>query len=281
MVFYFGSHISSHGNLVETTNNVLQAGGNLIQIMLTIKGNRLVSDKSKPKLIELSEHLKDNNMIAIVHSSYTHNIARSWDYHSWWLKNMELEIEYASVLGAKYIVIHLGKSLDLSKEEAYNNMYTFLVHLHSKTLKYIHIKILLETSTGQGSELCYKLEDLSHFYKKISNSINRDFKKRIKLCVDTCHIFSAGYDIRTTNSIKLYFEAFEELIGLRYIYLLHLNDSKVELGKQVDRHANIGKGYIGYKSLSKIFEMFKRLNIPIVLETPGDGYKTEINKLLN
>lgn len=208
-------------------------------------------------------------------------MAREWDNHSWWIKNIQLEMKYADMLGAFGLVLHFGKKLDLSTQEGYNNMYTSIVHIHTQTYKYKHIKIILETSTGQGSEMCYKLEDLAYFYSKFSKSPNKEIRDRVKLCIDTCHIFSAGYDIRTKDNVKLYLETFEEMIGLRHVHLIHLNDCKVELGDQKDRHENIGNGKVGFIGLKQFFKYFRKLNVPIVLETPGFGYMKEINMLMN
>ena len=158
-------------------------------------------------------------------------------------------------------------------------MYTSLIYIHNKTKKYKDVLILLETSTGQGTELCWRMEDLAYFYKKFSKNENKELKDRIKLCVDTCHIFSAGYNIRTKGDVKRYLEAFEELIGIRYIKLIHLNDCKVSIGAQKDRHDNIDKGYIGFTGLKIFFDYFRNLGIPIVLETPDYGYRKEIKLL--
>ena len=149
-------------------------------------------------LLKLKRYLDDNNMKIVIHSSYTHNLARDWDEHSWWIKNIELEIKYAHMLGAIGLVIHFGKSLDIPLSQAYNNMYTSLVYLHNVTKEYKDVKIFLETSTGQGTEMCYKLEDLAHFYRKFSSNVNSELKDRIKLCIDTAHIlggFSGECDL--------------------------------------------------------------------------------------
>lgn len=280
MEHYFGAHFDSD-NLIESAQNIKEAGGNLIQIFLTLPGTVNTKEKSDKELNEFKTYLKNNNMKVIVHSAYIHNIARNWDEYSWWLLNLKLEIKMAYEMGAIGLVLHIGKQLDLSMEEAYNNMYTFLIHLHNQTLDYKDIVIMLETSTGQGSEMCYQLEDLAYFYKKFSKNINKDLKNRIKLCIDSCHIFAAGYDLRTKSAVKSYLEAFEELIGLRHIKLIHLNDCKVNLGGLRDRHNNIGKGYIGLKGLEYFYKYFKGLNVPIVLETPDFGYRTEIKLLKN
>lgn len=276
---YFGAHYESY-NLIESAEKIKTAGGNFIQIFLTLPNNQLTSERTMSELIKFKKYLNDNNMKVVIHSSYHHNLARDWDHYSWWIKNIELEIKYASIIGAYGIVIHLGKQLELSLEETYNNMYTSLLYIHQKTINYKDVLIMLETSTGQGTEVCSKLEDLSYFFRKFSKNKNDEIRNRFRLCIDTCHIFSYGYDIRTKKSITRFLETFEELIGLKYIKLIHLNDSKVELGARKDRHENIGKGFIGFEGLQYMFNFFKKLNIPIILETPSLGYKTEIKLLL-
>lgn len=280
MESYFGSHESIGDGLINAAKTVKKAGGNMLQIFLTNPRKKLTKRRNNKKLIEFNKYLKDNDMKVVVHSSYLHNLSRDWDEYSWWLTNLELEIKYAHYIGAIGLVLHFGKKLDLTLAEAYNNMYTSLVYIHKKTRNYNNVKILLETPAGQGSEICYKLEDLVHFYKKFSRSENKELRDRIKLCVDTCHIFSAGYDLRNNITVKMYLEAFEELIGLNHIKLIHLNDSKVELGDRKDRHENIGKGFIGFKGLKYFFDYFYKKGVPIVLETPNEGHKWEIKKLL-
>jgi deoxyribonuclease IV len=275
-MFYFGSHISVAKGLLNEAKKVRKSKGNLLQIFLTAKKHRKVSKKAEPELIEFKKYLEKHKMKVFVHSSYLVNLAKDWDKHSWWLKNLELEIEYAGKINAVGIVVHFGHKLQLSKTEAYNNMYSSILYILSKT-KNSNVKILLETSAGQGTEMCYRLDDLAYFYNKIKIGKLTD---RVKLCIDTCHIFSAGYDIRTKEKIKMYLEEFEELIGVRYITLIHLNDSKSEIGSRLDRHQNIGKGYIGLKGLKLIFKYFKSINKYIILETPNDGYLKEI-QLLN
>lgn len=270
-MLYFGSHISTNKGLITAAQKIKDSGGNMLQIF---KPDKDIDSKSC-KLFK--QYLVNNKMKVVVHSSYKHNLANSWDSSSWWIKNILSEIQFCYKIGAVGLVIHTGKQLNLTLPEAYNNVYTSLIHIHNKTKDCSDVKILLETASGQGSEICYKIEDLAHLYRKISKSPNSDIRKRVKLCIDTCHIFSAGYDIRTKNSVKMYLEAFEELIGVKNVKLIHFNDSKVDIGCRKDRHQNIGKGFIGVTGLTEVFKQFKRLNVPIILETPNKGYKTEIN----
>lgn len=207
----------------------------------------------------------------IVHASYTINLAKNWDEYSIHIIQFIKELNLAYKLNALGIVVHMGKQMDLTKEDAYNNMYTSLLYICEQTQKKCPITIYLETSTGQGSELCYKIEDYAYFYKKFIRHKNKDISNRFRLCLDTCHIFAAGYDLTSELSIKMYLEVFEELIGIRYINLVHLNDSKNELGSNIDRHENIGQGYIGKNQLKYIATYFNKLNVPIILETPHEN----------
>lgn len=273
MVFYFGAHLNSD-KLIWSAKEIKKHNGNLLQIFIRPK-------TTTEEYTKFKTHIDANNIKVVVHSSYMNNLATPWTKYSYHIKSIENEIKIAHMLGAIGIVIHFGKRKELTIQEAYNNMFSALVHINKITKQYDSVKILLETSTGQGTEICYKLEDLSYFYKKITRSENKQLKNRIKLCIDTCHVFSAGYNLKTKMNVKLFLETFEELIGLQHVKLIHLNDCKVELGSQVDRHQTIGNGYIGYNGLKYFFNYFKNLDIPIILETPEDGYKTEISKLLN
>jgi deoxyribonuclease-4 len=271
-----GCHINSDiSTLIEEVINVYNNGGKVIQLFTNIGNKKAINVYKKLNII-----LKEKNMICIVHASYTINCAQNWTFHSWWIKQFIIEIEHASLIGASCIVIHMGKELDLTSAESINNMYTSLLFIHEQTKEHSNIKILLETSTGQGSEMCYKLDKLAYFYKKLSNNKNKIVRERFGICVDTCHIFEAGYDIRGTNHIKTYIKKFDDLIGIKNIKLIHLNDSKKEIGLKVDRHANIGEGYIGEDSLIYFALYFYKKNIPIILETPHDKIIDDMKKIL-
>jgi len=254
----------------EITNEIKKIknfGGNLIQCFVNIKYNKKDYDLIKKELI-------NNNIKLVVHASYTINIAQDWNEHSWWLKQFLHEIELANYLGAFGIVIHLGKQLKLTNQEGINNMYTSMMYIYDK-IKNWNINIFFETSAGQGSEMCYDLNEFAYFFNKFKK-LDKD-KDKFRICIDTCHIFQAGYDISNKKNIIKYFNNFEKLIGIRYIGLLHLNDSKNTLGLQLDRHENLGKGYIGKEALEVISKFCLKLNIPIVLETPDENlYDQEI-----
>ena len=265
--------IGIHVGQEDIENSIIKVkknGGNIIQLFVNIS--------NKEKYYKLASFLKKHNMKSIVHISYTINCCKNWSEYSWWIVQFIEEIKCAAILESAYVVIHLGKQLELSKEEALNNMYSSLIYVNARTIE-LDLSILIETSTGQGSEICYKIEDLAHFYRKILTHRNDKVKNRIKICVDTCHIFCAGYDIRNKNTIEQYLDNFNELIGLENIKLIHLNDSKNDIGSNVDRHENLGFGYIGCKSLIYFINRLNKLNPIIILETPHDRIYEDLKKI--
>lgn len=222
--------------------------------------------------LELKNILKQNKISCVVHSNYTFNCANNWDKYSWWVNQLIMEIEMANIIGAYGIVIHLGKQIKLSYEKAFENMVSSLKYVHEKTKQY-NVKLLIETSSGQGSEMCYKIEELAKLYKYFSKN------DRFGICLDTCHIFASGYNLKDNKHIDIFFNMFDKLIGITNIKLIHLSDSKEQIGSHKDRHINFDDGYIGSKSLKYIFNFFNKLKVPIIIETPYNKQKHDLSLL--
>lgn len=246
-----GGHIHAK---VDELEDIYKIGANIVQIFISTKNELSHYDK----FIEL---LKKLNIKCVVHCAYNINISREFDSYSHQIHEFIETVHIANYIGAIAVVIHTGKQLEI--KNAIDNMLLNLKYIHDNTRD---MKILIETSSGQGTETLVKLEDLSKFFNKLKKY------PRFGICLDTCHVYSAGYDIDSK-----YLEQFEKLIGIKYICLIHLNDSKKDIDSRVDRHENIGVGKIGYKKLQKYCKFFKKLNVPIILETPDrTKYKTEI-----
>jgi len=251
-----GIHIdSSKHNIINAFTEAKNNGANLVQFFVSKQSN--IYDN-------IAEKLRELNMNCVIHASYTINLSKNWDENSYWIRQFIGEIKIAEKIGAKYIVVHLGKQLDLSRAESINNLYTSLVYICGKITKY-KIKILIETSTGQGTEIGYELEELAIIYNKFSSHPNKNISDRIKICLDTCHIYAAGYDITDSKIFKTFFTNFDNLIGIKNIKLIHLNDCKSKLNSHTDRHANFGKGNIGINIIKKIKKKLSK--IPIIIET--------------
>jgi len=267
----FGSHISN--NFHDDIILIHKAGGTLIQCFITDPIKHKTIKLTNDDIQNIKQHLHNNKIKMIIHAPYILNFARDFKENVWWVRVLLRELEYASLIGAKGSVIHFGKYLHLDKEDAIDNMI--------KSLKYIisnmpnDVYIYLETSCGQGSELGYKLEEFATIYNQFSNLE----KERIKICIDTCHIFVSGYDIRNPEGFDSFIQKFDKLIGIKYIKLIHLNDSLKQLDSHVDRHQIIGEGYIGLKGLKYVYNWAIKKGLDIILET-GGSFKEQKEKLI-
>jgi len=153
-----------------------------------------------------------------------------------------------------------------------------IIHALSKfesKLKKSSLRLLFETTAGQGTNIGSTFEELHYLIKPLYKKIP------IGICIDTCHIFASGYDIRTKEALNKTLLDFDNIIGLKHLYALHLNDSKAELGSKKDRHENIGKGKIGLDGFKAIMQNSKLNHLPMFLETPnGDkNWADEISLL--
>ncbi|HIP46761.1 MAG TPA: deoxyribonuclease IV, partial [Campylobacterales bacterium] len=182
------------------------------------------------------------------------------------------ELQRCKQLGLDRLNYHPGSHLKkISTEECLeyisNSMNTALEQTSG-------VKLVIENTAGQGSNLGFKFEHLAYL---IENSID---KERVGVCIDTCHMFTAGYDIRTRETYDKTWQEFDELIGFKHLMGMHINDSKPDLGSHVDRHDSLGKGKIGLDSFKFLMNDERINDIPMVLETIDDTiWKEEIELL--
>ena len=213
--------------------------------------------------LELFEKAKkETKVIPIsVHVGYLINIASPEDRI--WKRSvnaLKKEIQRAELLGIPYVVMHPGAHKGAGEENGIRKIAEGLKEVISDSSQ--NTKILLETTAGQGTSIGYRFEHLAEIMEKIS------IPERIGICLDTCHIFSAGYDFRTEEQYEALIEELEKLVGIDYVFLIHMNDSKKECGSRVDRHMHIGKGKIGEKGLSYFLKDNRFKETPFIIETP-------------
>ncbi|CAL4319209.1 Endonuclease 4 [Buchnera aphidicola (Chaitophorus sp. 3695)] len=169
------------------------------------------------------------------------------------------EVIRCQELGLKYLNFHPGSYLNkISKRKCLELISDSINFILKKTEKVI---LVIENTAGQGTNLGYNFDQLSIIINKVKN------KERIGICLDTCHLFAAGYDLRTKENYIKTFNSFDERIGFNYLKGLHLNDSKNILGSRKDRHENLGLGYIGKNCFKWMMQDLRFENIPIILET--------------
>ena len=275
-----GSHISfkSPNYLVDSIKESLENGANTLMIYLGPPQSTKRVDVSK---YNLDEYKKQYSSIIkpediIVHAPYILNLANI-EKSNFSKKFLIEEIKRMNYIGAKYLVLHPGASLK-------QDIRTSLIHL-AKNIKDIlnktkEVIIVLETMAGKGTEIGSTLEQLKTLMDEIGND------ERIGICLDTCHMWDAGYNIKDDfekNNGNELINKLRNLNLINKIKVIHLNDSKNELSSHKDRHENIDKGFIKLKALKKFANHPIFDNIPIILETPYNNkispYKNEIKMI--
>jgi len=208
----------------------------------------------------------------IVHAPYIINLANNndLDKYAFSINFLREELERCRLLGIKNLVLHPGSHVGLGVDTAIDNIVNGLNEILEKS----EVTVLLETMAGKGTEVGRSFEEV----KRIIDGVK--YKERIGVCLDTCHLHDAGYDVSDFDKLL---DEFDEKIGLSYIKCVHVNDSKNVCGAHKDRHENIGFGHIGFDNLIKIIYNSRLENVPKILETPyvGDNapYKEEIDMI--
>jgi deoxyribonuclease-4 len=171
------------------------------------------------------------------------------------------ELNRCELLSIPYLVFHPGSHMGRGEREGIQRISESLNLLHDETKNY-RVKSVLESTAGQATAIGYRFQHL----RQIIDGI--EMKERVAVCVDTCHLFAAGYNISTETGYKNTFDEFDATIGLDRLVVLHMNDSKRELGSRVDRHEHIGKGRIGQIAFRLLMNDARFVRIPKILETP-------------
>ena len=219
---------------------------------------RLPIDLEKVK--EAEQLMKDNKMAkenVIVHAPYIINLATDdlvkREFSCNFLKE---EIKRVETLGFSYLVLHPGSHVGAGTDKGIQNIVDSLNKIIDKDTKVV---ILLETMAGKGTEVGKNFEELESIISRIKQ------KENIGVCLDTCHINDAGYDLNYFDKVL---DSFDKIIGLDKLKCIHVNDSKNMIGSHKDRHENIGYGHIGFDNLINIIYNKRLDNIPKILETP-------------
>ena len=240
-----------------------KAGCQVIQIF-TKNNNRWNSRQLTDKDINnFKKNSSDTGVIpSASHTAYLINLASpNTEIYKKSLEAFYDEMERAERLGLPYLIFHPGAHLG-SGENAGIKKIADSINILLERANNFKLILLLETTAGQGSHLGYKFEHLSEIIKIV------DEKGKIGVCLDTCHIFAAGYDISNEYGYKKTFENFNKIIGIDRLKAFHINDSKKGLGSRIDRHEHIGKGRIGLTAFRLLLNDLRFNNIPMILETP-------------
>lgn len=176
---------------------------------------------------------------------------------------LEQEMIRSSMLNLSFVVLHPGSHMKSGEKDGIQRIAEGLNSIFSRDNGNYPV-LLLETTAGQGSSVGHTFENIAALIDGMEQ------KKKIGVCMDTSHIFAAGYDIRNKKTYQKTLNDFDTIIGLKYLKLIHLNDSKKDLGTRVDRHENIGEGFIGIRAFELIMNDKRLADIPKIIETPKD-----------
>lgn len=261
----FGAHMSISGGIANAFARGEQVQCEAMQIFTKSERQWQAKPLSNDDIAAYrAEQERTGIHPVVVHDSYLINLASPKD--DLWQRSIAAfseELERCHALGIPYLVTHPGAHTGSGEEAGLTREAEALNRLIAEGVGG-EVMILLETTAGQGTALGWRFEHLARLLELVPNN------QRIGICVDTCHIFTAGYDIRTPETYSHTFAEFERLIGAERIKVFHLNDTDKAFGSRLDRHAHIGQGQIGVEAFRLLVNDPRFRHLPMIIETPKD-----------
>lgn len=269
-----GLHVSISGSLSAAVDNAIERECSAFQIFT--RSPRMWTAKEIPKkdALEFKDKLassKIDRFATVAHMPYLPNLASpNSATHTKSVGVLIKEVQRCGEIGIPYLVAHLGSHLGEGEEKGIAQ----LVKAFEKAAEVKNdVTILLENTAGQKNSVGSEFAQWAEILSKLKP------KNRFGVCFDTCHAFAYGYDLRSEKDVTETFKKFDETVGFEHLKILHLNDSKGELGSNLDRHEHIGLGKIGEKGMASVVKMANKKDIPIILETPIDNTRDDFANL--
>lgn len=268
---YFGAHVSASGGLENAVRNAQAIGATAFALFTKNQRQWSAPPLSAAQIATFKAAMSDAGYTAaqvLPHDSYLINLGHP---DSDGLDKSRAaffeEMERCEQLGLDRLNFHPGSHLKrISEEESLNRIAESINMALQRTS---NVTAVLENTAGQGSNLGYRFEQLAYIIERVED------KSRVGVCIDTCHAFAAGYDLRTTEACERTFAEFERIIGFDYLRGMHLNDAMRPLESRVDRHSSLGVGEIGTDCFRYIASDARFDNIPLILETPNEALWSE------
>ncbi len=269
-----GCHVSISGSIDKAVDNATERDCTAFQIFTRSPRSWHAKDLVDADVKNYKEKLDQSEIdrfATVAHMPYLPNLATpNQDAYKKSVNTLIKEVERCGKLGIPYLVTHLGSHLGTGEE---NGIKRIVKGLEKAATTKNDVTILLENTAGQKNSVGSDFTQLGSIFSKLKPA------KRFGVCFDTCHTFVAGYDLRTEKDVKETFEKFDDSVGLEHLKILHLNDSKGELGSNLDRHYHIGLGGIGEKGMSAVIKLMNKKKIPIILETPIDNTRDDFTNI--
>lgn len=270
MEHLIGAHTSISGGVPASVDRAGKLGFTAMQIFSKNNNRWSAKPLTDEEVNEYKNKLKESNIkFVMVHDSYLINLcAQKKELLEKSRKAYIDELERCEKLGIKYLNFHPGSAGGQSEEDALKLIGESLNIAHQKT-KGFEVSSTIELVAGQGTALGHTFEQV----RKMIDLVEE--KERMTVCIDTAHIFAAGYNIKDEKEYEKVMQDFDDIIGLDRLAAFHMNDSKKELGSRVDRHEHIGEGFIGKEGFSNIMNDERLTHVPKILETPKGAEQLE------
>lgn len=270
---HIGAHVSASGGVENAPVNAYEIGANAFALFTKNQRQWFAPALNQSSIQLFKENCEKYGFDAdyiLPHDSYLINLGHPEEEGLQKSRDSFLgEMKRCEQLGLRLLNFHPGSHLkQITVEQCLDRIADSINWALAQTEQ---VTAVIENTAGQGSNVGFSFYHLAHIIDKVND------KSRVGVCLDTCHTYSAGYDIKTEEGYAATFAEFEQVVGFRYLKGIHLNDTKKELHSRVDRHDSIGKGFLGIDFFRRFMKDARFDNIPIILETPDDSlWKEEI-----
>jgi deoxyribonuclease-4 len=286
MTKFVGAHVSASGGVDNAPLNAIEIGAKAFALFTKNQRQWVAKPLESSTIDAFHKNLEISGVLPkhiLPHDSYLINLGHpELEQRDKSREAFIDELERCHILGLDKLNFHPGSHLSkLAKKDPFYDEKLMQAELECldviansmnraiEASKDSGVKLVIENTAGQGSNLGYRFEHLAHIIDKIED------KSRVGICLDTCHTFTSGYDLRTRETYEETMSAFERIVGFEYLMGMHINDSKPKLGSRVDRHASLGQGEIGWDAFRFIMNDSRMDDIPLILETIDESIWAE------
>jgi deoxyribonuclease-4 len=269
-----GCHVSASGSIDKAVDNAVERNCSAFQIFTRSPRSWHAKELTKEVIDAFKSKLKASKIdrfATCAHMPYLPNLATpKEDAFEKSVNTLISEVERCAQLGIPYLVTHLGSHLGTGEEAGIKKLVEGLTKAGQTKND---VMILLENTAGQKNSVGSDFKQLGEIFKQLKPG------KKFGVCLDTCHAFVAGYDLRTADKVKETFKEFDKHVGIENLKILHLNDARGELGCNLDRHYHLGLGGIGEEGITSVVKFANKKKIPIILETPIDDDRNDFENV--
>jgi deoxyribonuclease-4 len=272
-----GFHVSIAGGISNSVNNAKKLGCTAFQIFTRNPRGWAVNPIPRSEVFSFKNRLAASGIertSVVVHMPYLPNLSGPpGELYQRSVMTLKEEMQRCELLGISYLVIHLGSHMGRGSHMGVNQLIGALNTASAHSNSASGVMVLLENNAGYKNNVGGTLEELRLILDRLNSS------QRFGLCIDTCHLFASGYDLRTDKSVNKVIENIKDTIGLKAVKAIHLNDSKGPLGSNLDRHEHIGLGAIGMEGIAAFINHPDIKALPIIMETPIDTRRGDMQNL--